>query len=86
MKKIMICLAVASIAVSCKKIQAGGNKQVIKLEEGVSRYSDDEQTSGEEEDLGVEFKNNDNATPLKAESPKTDSTAAKKPDSTKTQH
>jgi len=51
MKKVMICLAIASLAVSCKKIQAGGNHKVIKLEEGVERYSDDEQTSGEQDNL-----------------------------------
>jgi hypothetical protein len=51
MKKIVICLAIAAVAVSCKKIQAGGNKDVIKLEEGVDRYSDDEQTSGEQDNL-----------------------------------
>lgn len=51
MKKVMICLAIASLAVSCKKIQAGGNHKVIKLEEGVERYSDDEQTSGEQDKL-----------------------------------
>ncbi|MCU7613789.1 hypothetical protein N0B16_05000 [Chryseobacterium sp. GMJ5] len=86
MKKLMICLAVASIAVSCKKIQAGGNKQVIKLEEGVERYSDDEQTSGKEEDLAVEHKGDDHAMPLKAESPKADSIAAKNADSITTRH
>ncbi len=51
MKKLVICLALATVAVSCKKIQAGGNKDVIKLEEGVDRYSDDEQTSGEQDNL-----------------------------------
>ncbi|WP_294303585.1 hypothetical protein [uncultured Chryseobacterium sp.] len=51
MKKLVICLALATVAVSCKKIQAGGNKDVIKLEEGVERYSDDEQTSGEQDNL-----------------------------------
>ncbi|UZT98550.1 hypothetical protein ODZ84_02975 [Chryseobacterium fluminis] len=51
MKKLVICLALATVAVSCKKIQAGGNKSVIKLEEGVDRYSDDEQTSGEQDNL-----------------------------------
>jgi len=51
MKKIVICLALATVAVSCKKIQAGGNKDVIKLEEGAERYSDDEQTSGEQDNL-----------------------------------
>lgn len=43
MKKLIICLAVATVAVSCKKIQAGGNKNTLKLEEGVERYSDDHQ-------------------------------------------
>lgn len=50
MKKLIICLALATVAVSCKKIQAGGNKDVIKLEEGAERYSDDEQ-SGEHGNL-----------------------------------
>ncbi len=56
MKKLVLCLALATVAVSCKKIQAGGNKSIIKLEEGVERYSDAEQTSGQEEDLAVEHK------------------------------
>lgn len=47
MKKIIICLAIATVAVSCKKIQAGGNKGTLKLEEGVERYSDDHQGGGE---------------------------------------
>ncbi|WP_223559365.1 OmpA family protein [Chryseobacterium lathyri] len=47
MKKFIICLAVATVAVSCKKIQAGGNKNTLKLEEGVERYSDDAQGGGE---------------------------------------
>ncbi|WP_027381573.1 hypothetical protein [Chryseobacterium daeguense] len=51
MRKLIICLAVATVAVSCKKIQAGGNKGTLKLEEGVERYSDDEQTSGEQDKL-----------------------------------
>lgn len=51
MKKLVICLALATVAVSCKKIQAGGNKNALKLEEGVERYSDDEQTSGEQDNL-----------------------------------
>ena len=47
MKKIIICLANATVAVSCKKIQAGGNKNILKLEEGVERYSDDHQGGAE---------------------------------------
>ncbi|SIQ33600.1 hypothetical protein SAMN05880574_11084 [Chryseobacterium sp. RU37D] len=53
MKKLVICLALATVAVSCKKIQAGGNKNALKLEEGVERYSDDEQTSGEQDNLST---------------------------------
>lgn len=47
MRKLIICLAIATVAVSCKKIQAGGNKNIIKLEEGTERYSDDHQGGGE---------------------------------------
>lgn len=47
MKKLVLCLALATIAVSCKKIQAGGNKNIIKMEEGAERYSDDVQGGGE---------------------------------------
>ena len=41
MKKIVLGVALASFVVSCKKIQAGGNKGVLKMEEGAERYSDD---------------------------------------------
>ncbi|WP_292010479.1 OmpA family protein [Chryseobacterium sp.] len=47
MRKLVICLALATVAVSCKKISAGGNKGTLKLEEGVERYSDDHQVGGE---------------------------------------
>ncbi|MBW7674637.1 hypothetical protein [Chryseobacterium chendengshani] len=77
MKKLIICLAVATIAVSCKKIQAGGNKGTLKLEEGVERYSDDEQTSGHEEDLNAKHVGADHGE-HEAETPKTDSTRAQK--------
>jgi len=77
MKKLIICLAVATIAVSCKKIQAGGNKATLKLEEGVERYSDDEQTSGQEEDLALKHTEAGHEE-HKAETPKTDSTRAQK--------
>lgn len=40
MKKIILGIALASFVISCKKIQAGSNKGVIKLEDGVERYSD----------------------------------------------
>ena len=48
MKKIVLVVALASFVVSCKKIQAGSNKGVIKLEDGVERYSDIE--------IGFEFR------------------------------
>ena len=41
MKKIILGVALASLVISCKKIQAGGNKGVLKMEEGAERYSDD---------------------------------------------
>lgn len=47
MKKLIVCLAIATLAVSCKKIQAGGNKNILKLEEGAERYSDDHQGGAE---------------------------------------
>ncbi|KXH84463.1 hypothetical protein [Chryseobacterium kwangjuense] len=75
MKKLIICLAVATVAVSCKKIQAGGNKNTLKLEEGVERYSDDAQGGGEAH-------GHHEAAPAEKHetaAPKTDSTAAAKP-------
>lgn len=47
MKKLVVALAIAAVAVSCKKISAGGNKNTLKLEEGVERYSDDHQGGGD---------------------------------------
>lgn len=41
MKKIILVFACASFVVSCKKIQEGSNKGVLKMEEGAERYSDD---------------------------------------------
>jgi len=83
MKKLIICLAVATVAVSCKKIQAGGNKNTLKLEEGVERYSDDEQTSGDQDKLseyrGDAHGNTETAQKSENEAPKKDSTAAVKP-------
>jgi hypothetical protein len=84
MKKLVICLALATVAVSCKKIQAGGNKNVIKLEEGADRYSEDVQGGGEAHGHGHEAaaEHTEKATAEKheAEAPKTDSaTATAKP-------
>lgn len=40
MKKYILFLALAAVATSCQKIQAGGNYDAIKIEDGVVRYSD----------------------------------------------
>ena len=45
MKKVILVFALASFVVSCKKIQAGSNKGVLKMEEGADRYTEDVQTS-----------------------------------------
>ena len=42
MKKIILGVALASLVISCKKIQEGSNKGVLKLDENTERYSDDE--------------------------------------------
>lgn len=63
MKKLVICLAIATVAVSCKKVPQGGNKATLKLEEGVERYSDAPQGEAHGHEAA----------------PKTDSTAAAKP-------
>lgn len=84
MKKIIICLAIATVAVSCKKIQAGGNKGTLKLEDGVERYSDDHQVGNEGHSADP------HAAPAhgahETEAPKTDSTTAKHSDSAKAEH
>lgn len=41
MKKYIFAVAAMALVVSCKKIQPGGNKNILKLEEGVEHYSDD---------------------------------------------
>lgn len=81
MKKLVICLAIAAVAVSCKKIQAGGNKNTLKLEEGVERYSDDVQGGGEAHGHNATEGHKEAAPAEKheAEAPKKDSTAAAKP-------
>ncbi|MGK6340907.1 hypothetical protein ACMGDK_01630 [Chryseobacterium sp. DT-3] len=81
MKKLIICLAVATVAVSCKKIQAGGNKNTLKLEEGVERYSDDVQGGGEAHGHEAAAGHQETAPAEKHEAvaPKTDSTTAVKP-------
>ncbi|MBL1220855.1 hypothetical protein JET18_08405 [Chryseobacterium sp. L7] len=84
MKKLIICLAVATVAVSCKKIQAGGNKNTLKLEEGVERYSDDAQGGGEAHGGHEATAGHKEAAPAEKHetataAPKTDSTAAVKP-------
>ncbi len=77
-------MAIATVAVSCKKIQAGGNKNTLKLEEGVERYSDDHQGGhGHTAEAASE-------TPAhgahETEAPKKDSATAKHADSAKAGH
>lgn len=90
MKKLVICLALATVAVSCKKIQAGGNKNIIKLEEGTERYSDDHQGGSEGHGTAHEAATPAHTEPAKdahgTEAPKTDSTAAKKEEPAKAAH
>ncbi len=75
MKKLVICLALATVAVSCKKIQAGGNKNTLKLEEGVERYSDDPQGEGHGHEATATH-TEATAEKHEGEAPKTDSAAA----------
>ncbi len=42
MKKIILGIALMSLVIGCKKIQAGSNKAVIKMTDDVERYSDGE--------------------------------------------
>lgn len=41
MKKLVLGLAFASLVVSCKKVAAGSNHAVLKMEEGQEHYRDD---------------------------------------------
>ena len=43
MKKVLLGISIAMLAVSCKKMADGGNKGRLKLETGVERYDDDAQ-------------------------------------------
>ncbi|MCU7616729.1 hypothetical protein NZ698_05930 [Chryseobacterium sp. PBS4-4] len=85
MKKLIICLAIATVAVSCKKIQAGGNKNTLKLEEGVERYSDDHQ-GGHEGHTAEPASEVPAHGAHETEAPNTDSATAKHADSVKTGH
>ena len=68
MKKLIFGVAFASLVISCKKIQAGGNLGILKVEDGSDRYSEDEMK--------------DAKMPVKEVAVKADSTMAKT-DSTK---
>ncbi|SDE11285.1 OmpA family protein [Riemerella columbipharyngis] len=48
MKKYFIAIAVATLAVSCQKIQPEGNKSIIKMEPNETNYMDLEQKSSNE--------------------------------------
>ncbi|AZB11191.1 hypothetical protein EG344_21315 [Chryseobacterium sp. G0162] len=77
MKKLVICLAIATVAVSCKKVSAGGNKGTLKLEEGVERYSDDAQGGKAHGTHEVAAEHKEETAKPEAAAPKTDSTAVK---------
>lgn len=83
MRKLIICLAIATVAVSCKKIQAGGNKSVLKMEEGTERYSDDKQVGLEGQSHDAAPKHGEEAKAGHEAAPKSDSASAKKADSAK---
>ncbi|MGE8528869.1 hypothetical protein [Chryseobacterium rhizosphaerae] len=83
MRKLVICLAIATVAVSCKKVSAGGNKGTLKLEEGVERYSDDAQ-GGKAHGHEAAAEGHKEEAAAKPEAPKTDSAAAKSADAPKT--
>ena len=38
MKKVVLGLSLVALATSCKKLPEGGNKGVLKLEEGVAQH------------------------------------------------
>jgi hypothetical protein len=42
MKKLVLVLFVAGLAMSCKEVQAGGNQGVLRLEKGADRYDSHE--------------------------------------------
>lgn len=79
MKKLVICLAIATVAVSCKKVPQGGNRGALKLEEGVERYSDDHQGGEAHATHEAAAEHKEEAAKPEAAAPKTDSTAAAKP-------
>ncbi len=79
MKKLVICLAIATVAVSCKKVPQGGNRGALKLEEGVERYSDDHQGGEAHATHEAAAEHKEEAAKPEAETPKKDSTAAAKP-------
>ncbi|MBP1163711.1 hypothetical protein JOE44_000595 [Chryseobacterium sp. PvR013] len=79
MKKLVICLAIATVAVSCKKVPQGGNKGTLKLEEGVERYSDDSQGEAHGHEAAATEHKEEAHAKSEAAAPKTDSTAAAKP-------
>lgn len=65
MKKVILAVAVAGLALSCKKMPEGGNKDVIKLEEGAERWSDDAQTGAAHEGATAEMHGSTTAAPEK---------------------
>lgn len=79
MKKLVVALAIATVAVSCKKIQAGGNKNTLKLEEGVERYSDDHQGGAEAHGHAAAPAHHEETAAHSVDVSKTDSVTTEKP-------
>lgn len=84
MKKLVLGVALASLVISCKKIQAGSNHAILKMEEGTERYTDDHMHG---EPMGskptAEKAEKDSSTVTgHAESAKKDSAKVEKPAST----
>ena len=48
MKKIVLAIAVTGLVIGCKKVPDGGNKNILRMEEGAANYRDDEQHGGSE--------------------------------------
>ena len=75
MKKLFFVLAAGAVIVSCKKVTAGGNHGVLKVEEGVERYDDHEVREAQEEEMAtVATQDSLETTTVETAAPATDST------------
>ncbi len=75
MKKLFFVLAAGAVIVSCKKVTAGGNHGVLKLEEGVERYDDQEVREAQGEEMATVAPNDSlQSTAVQTAAPVVDST------------